>query len=106
MFDFLLRYPLFYNLSKLQKHEAAALEVLHGFTDNVIRKRRQELSDVKMDNDETSNDDDDGVRKKHAFLDVLLRSTIDGKALNDLQIREEVDTFLFEVKKSFQSFSS
>lgn len=95
MFDFLLRYPFFYNLSKLQKDEAAALRVLHGFTENVIRRRRQQLSNVKLGNDDSSNDDD-GVRKKRAFLDVLLQSTIDGKPLNDLEIREEVDTFLFE----------
>lgn len=98
MFDFLLRYPFFYNFSKLQKDEAAALRVLHGFTDNVIRKRRQELSNEKLGSDNSSNDDedDDGVRKKRAFLDILLQSTIDGKLLNDLEIREECDTFLFE----------
>lgn len=96
MFDFVLRYPLFYNFSKLQKTEASALRVLHGFTDNVIRKRRQELFDVKPD-DEEAFDDDDGVRKKRALLDILLQSTIDGKPLTDLEIREEVDTFMFEV---------
>lgn len=99
MFDFVLQYPLFYNFSKWQKDEAAALRVLHGFTDDVIRKRRHDLSNEKIDHENALKDD--GVRRKRALLDVLLHSTIDGKALTDLEIREEVDTFMFEVKSIF-----
>lgn len=67
----------------------------------MIRKRRQELSMVD-DHTRTNKEEDAlieemGIRKKRAFLDVLLQSTIDGKPLNDLEIREEVDTFMFEV---------
>lgn len=80
-----------------------ALRVLHEFTDDVIRKRRQELLEINgNDNGNTNNhkDGDDeaiGIRKKRAFLDLLLLSTIEGKPLTDLEIREEVDTFMFEV---------
>lgn len=38
-----------------------------------------------------------GIKNKHAFLDLLLLSEIDGKKINDDLIREEVDTFMFEV---------
>lgn len=40
----------------------------------------------------------DGNTTKKALLDILLQSiTVDGKSLSNEDIREEVDTFMFEV---------
>lgn len=100
MFDFILRYPMLYKFSKLCKEEARVLRILHGFTDSVIRRRRQEVLEAGQRATETSDDKQDceiGIRKKRALLDILLQSNIDGKPLTDLEIREEVDTFMFEV---------
>lgn len=105
MMDFTLRNPVLYKFSNLAKEQSYALRVLHGFTDDVIQKRRQELMAHKNSNNTDGEDtlyDDVGVRKKRALLDILLNSTIDGKPLADLDIREEVDTFMFEV--FFESF--
>lgn len=38
-----------------------------------------------------------GIKNKNAFLDLLLLSEIDGVKIDDESIREEVDTFMFEV---------
>lgn len=72
-----------------------ALKILHDYTDSVIRSRRAELakgSSTKAD----ENENDVGIRRKVAFLDMLLQATVDGKPLNDQDVREEVDTFMFE----------
>lgn len=70
MYDFLLRKPYFFKYSNLAKTQNDALRVLHSFTDKVIQKRRQELSEHR---DESKDEYDEiGVRKKRALLDLLL----------------------------------
>lgn len=94
MLDFILRYPFFYQYSALAKQQAAALRVLHGFTDGVIQKRRQELLRKKVNNNTNSSSSSQeeeeneaiGIRKKRAFLDLLLHSSIEGKPLTDLEV--------------------
>lgn len=37
------------------------------------------------------------MKNKYAFLDLLLLAEVDGKPISDEAVREEVDTFMFEV---------
>eukprot|EP00092_Neocalanus_flemingeri_P041348 GFUD01045022.1.p1 GENE.GFUD01045022.1~~GFUD01045022.1.p1 ORF type:complete len:502 (-),score=108.75 GFUD01045022.1:66-1571(-) len=68
------------------------LRTLHGFTSEVIKERKMENDN----NHEVIIEDDVGVKKRHAFMDLLLEVSEGGKILSDEDIREEVDTFMFE----------
>ncbi|XP_075163186.1 cytochrome P450 4d8-like [Haematobia irritans] len=75
------------------------LRIMHELTKGVIRERREYLKEkILKDNSgiATPDQDDIGSKKRMALLDVLLQSTVNGEPLSDEDIREEVDTFMFE----------
>nr|QZM07457.1 cytochrome P450 monooxygenase CYP4SS2 [Lasioderma serricorne] len=88
-------YDFTYKLTSNYRSELKCLEVLHGFTEDVIRKRSLEIEQMGANQEEKN---EFGIKKKQTFLDLMLRSKdADGKrALSDEEIREEVDTFMFE----------
>ncbi|XP_058822324.1 cytochrome P450 4d1-like isoform X2 [Topomyia yanbarensis] len=98
MFDFVRRTSFFY-LTPSYLRLRKMLKILHGYTDNVIISRRKQLmhhSKMEVSRLESNESIDLGVKTRVAFLDLLLQTRIDGKPLTDLEIREEVDTFMFE----------
>lgn len=98
-FSAIKSFDVLFKLTSDYQTQKRCIKVLHDYTNFVIKKRRQELLDTnKVEKDDTKADGDYvGVKKRMTFLDLLLQSQIDGQALSDETIREEVDTFMFEV---------
>lgn len=90
--NFLLtRYWMFY-FSHLYREQKKVLETLHGFTNSVIRERRE------LYRSQPSIYDSNGTGKRRkAFLDCLIEVAEKNPGLlSDKDIQEEVDTFMFE----------
>ncbi|XP_029850540.2 cytochrome P450 4c3 [Ixodes scapularis] len=72
------------------------LAQLHNFTRKVIRERKAELLEQKVIDGLTIGDQVIGQKRRQAFLDLLLSHHIQDSSLTEEDIREEVDTFMFE----------
>jgi hypothetical protein len=79
----------------------------------VIKERKLTRQTLKENNEiSTSDVNDIGIKKRQAFLDLLLDGNEnENQLLSDDEIRHEVDTFMFAVsekprKKTFHPFSS
>ncbi|XP_058121858.1 cytochrome P450 4C1-like [Anopheles ziemanni] len=86
-----------FNRSSFGRKQRALLEVLHGYTRKVIQERKKTLLEGNTgveSNHLTENEF--GRRKRLAFLDLLLQSVSTSGLLSDEDVREEVDTFMFE----------
>lgn len=91
----LKRVDFLYKLSRDFQKEKKAIKILHDTTDKIIVTRRDLLLSKSKEN--ARGIEKNESKKRRSFLDILLEGTIDGKPLTNLEIREEVDTFLFEV---------
>ncbi|XP_064005091.1 cytochrome P450 4V2 [Pogoniulus pusillus] len=87
-----------YKLFREGKDHERSLKILHNFTDTVIAEKAAELERTKqMEHNTDSNSKGSSSKKRKAFLDMLLNATDDeGNKLSYRDIREEVDTFMFE----------
>ncbi|XP_023210867.1 cytochrome P450 4c3-like isoform X2 [Centruroides sculpturatus] len=91
--------PLF-KLSSLGKKLKKDTETVHEFDRKVIREKKQQLIEELEDNQTIDNFQEEkevvGIKKRRAFLDLLLYHHLTDGSLNEEDIREEVDTFMFE----------
>nr|AFD04432.1 cytochrome P450 [Culex quinquefasciatus] len=90
-------YPkLFWLTTPNAREQRKLIARLHQFTDSVIKKRRQEMANQPKEPEPTDPSTDLYSKKRQTFLDLLLNVTVNGRPLSDSDIREEVDTFMFE----------
>lgn len=77
-----------------------SIEIMHHFTESIIMERRRTLTEQTDTGHDFKNEwnttNEFGQKQRMALLDVLLQATIDGQPLSNADIREEVDTFMFE----------
>ncbi|XP_042883730.1 cytochrome P450 4c3-like isoform X4 [Penaeus japonicus] len=92
-----LQPDILFKLSGYQKEHDACLKLLHDFSYETIRNRRREFQESKKSKDQNATEDEAiGKKKRLAFLDLLLEYSDGVSQLSDEDIREEVDTFMFE----------
>lgn len=88
-----LRVPFVYPFSSISKEVKAAVEVLHSFSTGVINDRKKSLQETGQFSA--------GKKKKMALIDLLFKAKEgEGVDINDDGIREEIDTFMFEVRQT------
>ncbi|CAL7952373.1 unnamed protein product [Xylocopa violacea] len=130
-----LRPDWLFNLTKYGKDQIKLLEIIHGLTKKVIQRKKEEyksgkrnIIDTSADKNESKTsdatvegvsfgqsvglkddldaDDDVGEKKRQAFLDLLIEAGQNGVVLNDQEVKEQVDTIMFEGHDTTASGSS
>lgn len=98
VFSVLRQFPSLFFLYPFAKEQAKVIQQLHNFTNSVIERRRKQLEKEQLLGKVEFNRDEQELysKRRDTFLDQLLKVSVNGKPLSNADIREEVDTFMFE----------
>lgn len=94
LFNPIQRNEFLYRFTDTYKHQKKIIKTLHSFAEEVILKRRTEL-EKQLSKPTVEEVDEFGVKKRPSLLDLLLQATVNGVPLTNVEIRQEVDTFMF-----------
>ncbi|KAL4708370.1 hypothetical protein ACJJTC_019606 [Scirpophaga incertulas] len=81
-----------YKLFPQYKEHTECIQKMHSFTDEVIRKKREEIEIEKRNKTEADVQYDLGVYKSKTFLDLLIQLSGHEKGYTNEELREEVLT--------------
>ena len=91
IFSVLNQFPALFVLYSYAREQGRIIKRLHDFTNTVIDTRRKQLA-----RENKPVQVDDYSKHRDTFLDQLLKVRVNGQPLSTADIREEVDTFMFE----------
>jgi cytochrome P450 family 4 len=120
-----LRPDWLFNLTKYGKEQVRLLDIIHGLTKKVIQRKKEDYKSGKRNFVDTTaaakenknttvveglsfgqsaglkddldvDDNDVGEKKRQAFLDLLVEASQNGVVLTDQEVKEQVDTIMFE----------
>jgi len=121
-----LRPDWLFNLTKYGKEQVKLLDIIHGLTKKVVARKKEDYKSGKRNFVDTSkdttpkdtknvaveglsfgqssglkddldvDDNDVGEKKRQAFLDLLVEASQNGVVLTDEEMKEQVDTIMFE----------
>nr|CAD7432281.1 unnamed protein product [Timema monikensis] len=83
-------------LSPTGWEQRKTLRTLHGFTEKVIKERRAEYKEAAKKHGSFPDQLNNTNKKRLTFLDLLIEVSEQEGILSNKEIREEVDTFMFE----------
>ncbi|XP_011315522.1 cytochrome P450 4C1 [Fopius arisanus] len=86
MFKVWLHPDIIFNNTQLGKDQRKCIEYLHGLTNDVIKKKKQEM--------ESGHQIIENTKPRKAFLDFLMELSHEGTKFTDEELREEVDTMM------------
>ena len=82
-----------FNLTPTGSRLRDILSTMHEFSNKIIQEKKS-----KNNNNLQDSKDSFGIKKKKAFLDLLIEASQDGKVIDDNGLKEEVHSFMFAGK--------
>uniref|UniRef100_A0A1B6MFJ7 Cytochrome P450 n=1 Tax=Graphocephala atropunctata TaxID=36148 RepID=A0A1B6MFJ7_9HEMI len=102
----LLQSSFLFPLLKIGRRHDRLVDYLHGVTEGMIKKRREKV--LATSEGLKNADIDIGIKQKKPFLDLVLEYSMNGAGMTDLEIRQQVDTFMvagYDTSQTAMSFT-